>query len=133
VQLNVSLRENKATIAIDLSGEPLHRRGYRVSSQAIKASLRESIAATMLLAAGWGSADGVLKALGSDHKVAPVGDDAVVSPEYLIDPLCGSGTIAIEAALMLSSRAPGLLRDYWGFSGWLGHDPELWKRIVEQA
>jgi 23S rRNA G2445 N2-methylase RlmL len=115
VQLNVSLRENRATIAIDLSGEPLHRRGYRSPNKAIQAPLRETLAATMLLAAGWSKS---CRAFG----------DA-----YVLDPLCGSGTIAIEAALMLAHRAPGLQRQYWGFSGWLGHDAKLWQAVLNQA
>ncbi|MCL2437743.1 MAG: bifunctional 23S rRNA (guanine(2069)-N(7))-methyltransferase RlmK/23S rRNA (guanine(2445)-N(2))-methyltransferase RlmL [Coriobacteriia bacterium] len=116
VLINVNLRGEKATIALDLSGEPLHRRGYRVESRAIKAPLKENLAAAMLLAAGW---DSVVK------------ND--VTRAFLLDPFCGSGTIVIEAALMASDRAPGLLRDYWGFSGWLKHDKELWFKLLDEA
>ncbi|MCL1879886.1 MAG: bifunctional 23S rRNA (guanine(2069)-N(7))-methyltransferase RlmK/23S rRNA (guanine(2445)-N(2))-methyltransferase RlmL [Actinomycetia bacterium] len=116
--INVVLRSNKATVAIDLSGEPLHRRGYRLKSGAIVAPLRETLAAALLLAAGWRAG----KPLGSHLPAA-----------FLLDPLCGSGTIAIEAAMILSDRAPGLLRDYWGFTGWLGHDDELWQDILDAA
>jgi 23S rRNA (guanine2445-N2)-methyltransferase / 23S rRNA (guanine2069-N7)-methyltransferase len=115
VRINISLRTNKATVAIDLSGEPLHRRGYRVANKAIKAPLRETLAAAMLLTAGW-------------------------SPERaqdtrIIDPLCGSGTIAIEAALIAADRAPGLLRsdDSWGFTHWLGHSAPTWEQLLDDA
>ena len=110
VVINVRLRDKKATVAIDLSGEPLHRRGYRVPSPAITAPLRETLAAAMLLFGGWR-------------------DDA----DFVLDPLCGSGTIAIEAAMIAADRAPGILRDYWGFTGWLGHDPDTWNDLLDEA
>src|SRR5258706_16114236 len=50
-----------------------------------------------------------------------------------LDPLCGSGTLPIEAALIAAERAPGLLRDYWGFTGWRGHDAALWERLLAEA
>ena len=77
---------DECTLSLDLSGEPLHRRGYRLDPG--KAPLREDIAAALVIASGW---DGV-------------------SP--LVDPMCGSGTIAIEAAMIGASVAPGLLRGF---------------------
>lgn len=127
LRINVALRNNKATVALDLAGEPLHRRGYRVSSGAIVAPLRETLAATMLELAGWG-AKACGKTKGSDSSVASV--DPTV---FLLDPLCGSGTIVIEAALIALGRAPGLLRDFWGFEGWLGHDADLWNSLLDAA
>ena len=94
------------TISIDSSGAGLHRRGYR---QAVaKAPLRETLAAGMLLAAGWDPA-------------AP-----------LLDPFCGSGTIAIEAALLASASFPGLHRKF-AFMNWPGYHPALWKKACQAA
>jgi len=92
VRVFVYLANDRATLYLDLSGEPLHRRGYRV--QAGEAPLRETLAATVLRRSGW------------DRR----------SP--LIDPMCGSGTIAIEAALWAGNIAPGLARERFGFERW---------------
>ena len=73
----------------------------------------ETLAAALLLKAGWP----VIAATGGP----------------LLDPLCGSGTLAIEAAWIAGDRAPGLLREHWGFSGWLGHVPALWNRLLAEA
>jgi 23S rRNA (guanine2445-N2)-methyltransferase / 23S rRNA (guanine2069-N7)-methyltransferase len=95
------------TLSVDLSGESLHRRGYR--SEAGEAPLKENVAAGMLLRAGWRElADG--------------------RAEFL-DPLCGSGTLVIEAAMIAADIAPGLYRDYFGFLGWRGHDAALWDAV----
>lgn len=99
------------TLLIDLAGEGLHRRGYR--RQAGEAPLRENVAAGMLLRAGWPQR-------------------AAAGAEFL-DPMCGSGTLVIEAALIAADIAPGLSREYWGFTGWRGHQPELWSQLLEQA
>jgi 23S rRNA (guanine2445-N2)-methyltransferase / 23S rRNA (guanine2069-N7)-methyltransferase len=99
------------TLYLDMAGEGLHRRGYRV--QAGEAPLRENVAAGVLLRARWPqmAADGA----------------------YFLDPLCGSGTLVIEAALIASHSAPGMLRDYWGFAGWAGHDAALWQSLRAAA
>jgi 23S rRNA (guanine2445-N2)-methyltransferase / 23S rRNA (guanine2069-N7)-methyltransferase len=99
------------TVSIDLSGEGLHRRGYR--AQAGEAPLRENVAAGILLRAGWPA----LAAGGA----------------ALSDPMCGSGTFVIEGALIASDSAPGLRREYFGFKGWKGHDAALWERLHAQA
>jgi len=97
------------TISIDLSGESLNKRGYR--QQTGGAPLRESLAAALVLRMGW-----------------------LHSTELpLIDLFCGSGTILIEAALMASNKAPGLLRHYFGFTHWLGHRRALWQDLVTEA
>ncbi|MGD8308962.1 MAG: bifunctional 23S rRNA (guanine(2069)-N(7))-methyltransferase RlmK/23S rRNA (guanine(2445)-N(2))-methyltransferase RlmL [Chromatiales bacterium] len=111
LRINVHLARDRAQVAIDLSGESLHRRGYRGAGLA--APLKENLAAALLLKAGWPD---VARAGGS-----------------LLDPLCGSGTFPIEAALIAADRAPGLERPRWGFDGWLGHLPELWRRLIEEA
>lgn len=99
------------TVSIDLAGEGLHRRGYR--TVAGEAPLRENVAAGILLRAGWPQ----LAAEGA----------------ALLDPMCGSGTIVIEAALIAADRAPNLGRDYFGFTGWRGHDAALWERLRAAA
>ncbi len=92
VRVFVYLANNKAVVYVDLSGESLHRRGYR--QQAGDAPLRETLAAAILRLSGW-------------DRTTP-----------LIDPLCGSGTIAIEAALWAANIAPGLSRERFGFERW---------------
>lgn len=111
--LDIALHEHKATLYLNLSGESLHRRGYRKDKEQTEAPLKETLAAGMLSAAGW-------------PEIAQVGG-------CLIDPLCGSGTIAIEAALILSNTAPGILRSHWGFEGWKRHSQNLWDQILEDA
>jgi 23S rRNA (guanine2445-N2)-methyltransferase / 23S rRNA (guanine2069-N7)-methyltransferase len=101
----------RVLLYIDLAGEGLHRRGYRLRGG--EAPLRENLAAGILLRAGW-------------PEVAATG-------AAFLDPLCGSGTLPIEAALIAAERAPGLQRDYWGFSGWRGHDAALWEHTLAEA
>lgn len=111
VSIYVYLYRDEATIYLDLSGESLHKRGYRLASGA--APLKENLAAAILLRAGW-------PALAKEGKP-------------LQDPMCGSGTLLIEAALMAADIAPGLNREYYGFLGWKQHDPKLWRTILAQA
>lgn len=94
--LFVHLVRDVCTVYLDLSGESLHRRGYR--TQAMEAPLKESLAAAILRLAGW-------------DRQRP-----------LVDPMCGSGTIAIEAALWARRIAPGLLRERFGLERWACHD-----------
>jgi 23S rRNA (guanine2445-N2)-methyltransferase / 23S rRNA (guanine2069-N7)-methyltransferase len=97
---------------IDLTGESLHRRGYRKSGSAV--TMKEHTAAVLLLRSGW-------------MKAAEEG-------KVLLDPFCGSGTIPIEAALMAGDTAPGLLhQESYACIRWKGHDPELWKRLLDEA
>jgi 23S rRNA (guanine2445-N2)-methyltransferase / 23S rRNA (guanine2069-N7)-methyltransferase len=111
--LRVSLRlaRSHATVSIDLSGEPLHRRGYRQS--AVEAPLKENLAAALLLRCGW---PGIAAEGGA-----------------FADPMCGSGTFVIEAALMAAHVAPGLLRRRFGFERWLQHDAAGWQELREAA
>ncbi len=113
IAINVALHEQRATLYLNLSGESLHRRGYRKDGEQSAAPLKETLAAGMLLLAGWD---------------ALTDEDAA-----FVDPLCGSGTLAIEAALMASHTAPGLLRERWGFLGWAQHDQGLWDEVKEDA
>lgn len=102
----VRIIDDECSVSADSSGELLHRRGYR---QAVaKAPLRETIAAAMLVGSGW------------DLK----------SP--LVDPMCGAGTIAIEAAMMARKIPPGADRSF-AFESWPGHDAAAWKAEVDSA
>src|SRR5580693_2124949 len=111
VRVHAHANGEQVTVSIDLSGESLHRRGYR--DAAGEAPLKENVAAGVLLRAGWPQ----LAAEGAGF----------------LDPLCGSGTLVIEAALIAAHRSPGLAREYFGFSGWKGHEPLLWERVRAQA
>ncbi|HVW68728.1 MAG TPA: bifunctional 23S rRNA (guanine(2069)-N(7))-methyltransferase RlmK/23S rRNA (guanine(2445)-N(2))-methyltransferase RlmL [Steroidobacteraceae bacterium] len=112
VRVHAHANGTQITLSLDFSGESLHRRGYR--GGAGEAPLKENVAAGVLLRAGWPDLSG---------------QDGV---EFL-DPLCGSGTFAIEAALIATDRAPGLTREYFGFLGWAGHEPDVWRRLCEEA
>jgi 23S rRNA (guanine2445-N2)-methyltransferase / 23S rRNA (guanine2069-N7)-methyltransferase len=111
IRIHVYLFRNKATVSLDLSGESLHLRGYR--EVGLKAPLKENLAAAVLIRAGW--------------------LEVVRSGGGLIDPMCGSGTLPIEAALMAADAAPGRLRQYFGFFKWKGHREEIWKKLVQEA
>jgi 23S rRNA (guanine2445-N2)-methyltransferase / 23S rRNA (guanine2069-N7)-methyltransferase len=111
VRVHAHARGSEVTLAIDLSGESLHRRGYRVGLA--EAPLKENVAAGVLLRCGWA---------GLAAQDAP-----------FLDPLCGSGTLAIEAALIATDRAPGLGREHFGFLNWRRHDRTLWARLLEEA
>lgn len=101
----------RITLSIDLAGEGLHRRGYR--TEAGEAPLRENLAAGVLLRARW--------------------DQAAARGAEFLDPLCGAGTLVIEAAMIAAERAPGLMREYFGFLGWRLHDAALWQRLLTEA
>ncbi|MCL2895509.1 bifunctional 23S rRNA (guanine(2069)-N(7))-methyltransferase RlmK/23S rRNA (guanine(2445)-N(2))-methyltransferase RlmL [Brenneria tiliae] len=107
IRINVFLQRDTASVALDLSGEGLHQRGYR--QQAGMAPLKENLAAAIVLRSGW-------------QKETP-----------LLDPMCGSGTLLIEAAMIAADRAPGLHRTHWGFNAWLRHDAELWRELLTEA
>ncbi len=102
---------DEAVISIDLSGESLHRRGYR--EEGAMAPLKENLAAAVLIRGGWPA-------------IAAAGGP-------LLDPMCGSGTLLIEGAWIAGDRAPGLGRDYFGFLGWRGHEPAIWGELVAEA
>jgi len=111
IQVHINIHHNQASISLDLSGESLHRRGYRL--QHAGAPLKEHLAAALLMQAGW------------DRHRNEVG--------RLVDPMCGSGTFAIEAAMMAANIAPGLQRSYFGFNKWRLHQPDVWQACIEQA
>jgi len=106
VRINIHLHKNVCTVSLDSSGEPLDRRGYRLERN--EAPLRETLAAAVVALTGW---DGSIP---------------------LADPMCGSGTIPIEAALLAGNVAPGLQRDF-GFQRWQDYDKTLWEQVVREA
>lgn len=113
VQVNIYLNDNKATVSIDLSGDSLHMRGYR--DELTPAPMKENLAAALLLSAG------LKKDIDSAEDFT------------LLDPMCGSGTMPIEAALIVGDIAPGIARKYFGFLKWLGHEEATWTRLLEEA
>jgi len=113
VRVNVAIRAEKATISLDLSGVPMHRRGYRDPAAQVEAPMKESLAAAVLEVAGW-------------REIAAGGG-------AFVDPMCGSGTIAIEAALMAADIAPGLIAREHAVTRWLGFEREAWERLVGKA
>ncbi len=111
VRINVFLDRDRASVAIDLSGESLHRRGYRQAQG--PAPLKENLAAGLLLRAGW-------------PQIARDGG-------ALLDPMCGSGTFAIEALMMAADIAPNLGRSAFGFERWKQHDASVWEPLLTEA
>ncbi len=105
IQLHIHISGDEATLALDSSGESLHKRGYRVDT--VDAPLNEVLAAGLIMLTGWhGQCD-------------------------LIDPMCGSGTILIEAALIAKGLAPGLFRKGYAFEKWADFDPDLFQEIYD--
>ena len=103
IRLHIHIAEDKATLCLDSSGESLHRRGYRQES--VEAPLNEVLAAGIILMSGWrGETD-------------------------FIDPMCGSGTLLIEAALIAHNMAPGLFRKEFAFEKWNDFDAELFDKV----
>jgi len=111
VRVHAHANRTKISLSLDLSGESLHRRGYRGAGG--EAPLKENVAAGVLMRAGWPE----LAATGAEF----------------LDPMCGSGTFVIEAAMMAADIAPALGRDYFGFIGWRQHDAALWERLRGEA
>jgi 23S rRNA (guanine2445-N2)-methyltransferase / 23S rRNA (guanine2069-N7)-methyltransferase len=111
IRINVYVLNDEATVSLDLSGDSLHKRGYR--DEGTPAPLKENLAAAILMLAEW-------------PRVAKEGGN-------FVDPMCGSGTLAIEAAMIAADRAPGLDRKHYGFLKWAQHDPKIWKSLVQEA
>ena len=105
IRLNMHIAEDRCTLSLDSSGESLHRRGYRQES--VEAPLNEVLAAGMILMSGWkGDTD-------------------------FYDPMCGSGTIVVEAALIARNMAPGLFRKEFVFEKWKDFDADLFSSIYD--
>ncbi len=111
IQCFTHIRKTHAVIGLDLCARSLHHRGYRAAAS--EAPLRENLAAAMLLLADWPS----MAAQGAS----------------LVDPMCGSGTLLVEAVLMAADIAPGLIwarRDRFGWKGW---QDDIWSRLIDEA
>ncbi|WP_027857212.1 bifunctional 23S rRNA (guanine(2069)-N(7))-methyltransferase RlmK/23S rRNA (guanine(2445)-N(2))-methyltransferase RlmL [Marinobacterium jannaschii] len=111
LRVNVHLSRDRAVIALDLSGDSLHRRGYRL--QAGMAPMKENLASAVLMRSGW-------PGIATQHPL-------------MLDPMCGSGTLLIEAAMMVADIAPGLLRRQFGFDRWLLHRKPEWQALLDEA
>lgn len=106
-RINVHLFNNEVTVSLDSSGDSLHKRGYHLSNA--EAPLSEVLAAGMILLSGWD---------GNSH---------------FVDPMCGSGTLLIEAALIAMKLPAGYFRESYGFMKWKDFDASLWKEVKQQA
>ncbi|OHV09921.1 bifunctional 23S rRNA (guanine(2069)-N(7))-methyltransferase RlmK/23S rRNA (guanine(2445)-N(2))-methyltransferase RlmL [Kushneria phosphatilytica] len=111
VSIHAHFHRDTLTLGIDLSGDSLHLRGYR--REGGQAPLKENLAAALLMRADW--------------------PERAARGEALLDPMCGSGTLVIEAAMMACDIAPNLNRRRFGFHGWAQHDEALWQEIHRQA
>lgn len=111
IRIQVRQHKGRVSVSLDISGESLHRRGYRTGQGS--APIKENLAVALLLRAGWPA---MIKEGGA-----------------LLDPMCGSGTLIIEGAMMAADIAPGMLRERYGFDQWLQHDSELWQALVDEA
>jgi len=111
LRINVHIHRDNATVSLDLSGESLHRRGYRTEKG--QAPLRENLASAILMRAGW--------------------KEAAAEGHPFVDPMCGSGTLPIEAAFIAGDIAPGLWREYYGFLGWKGFERNVWRKLLVDA
>ena len=109
ISFQARLLKDNVSIYLDFSGRGLFQRGYREHSGA--APLKENLAAALILRSGW---------LNDTNKP-------------LVDPMCGSGTILIEAVAMATKQAPSIKRVTWGFDAWLKHDEDLWQTQLNQA
>ena len=107
IRIHAYLNRDDVVLSLDLSGDALHMRGYREDTG--KAPLRETLAAAIVLRSGW-------------QKGTP-----------LVDPMCGSGTLLIEAAQMEAQIAPQLYRLHWGFDFWQGYNQAAWEKVKEEA
>ena len=107
IRIHVYLNKEELVVSLDLSGEALHLRGYREDTG--QAPLRETLAAAIVLRSGW-------------KKGTP-----------LVDPMCGSGTLLIEAAQMEAQIAAQLHRLHWGFDCWKGHNQDAWDKVKAEA
>ncbi|GAA0522349.1 bifunctional 23S rRNA (guanine(2069)-N(7))-methyltransferase RlmK/23S rRNA (guanine(2445)-N(2))-methyltransferase RlmL [Tatumella terrea] len=107
IRIHAWLNKDKVSISLDLSGDALHQRNYR--QQTGQAPMKENLAAAVVMRSGW-------------QPGTP-----------MIDPMCGSGTLLIEAAMIAADRAPGLNREHWGFLAWKGHNDALWQEVVSEA
>ncbi len=113
LRINVHLRNGVATMSLDLSGRALHERGDQGERRTGEAPLKTTLAAALVRMAGW--------------------PELATQGVPLVDPMCGSGTLLLEAAGMALDRAPAVTRARWGFDKWPHHDPRMWRRLLREA
>ncbi len=118
VTVAVRLSRTRATLAIDLAGTALFRRGHALRSAEVP-HLRSDYAAALIAAGGWG------------EKIAAARESG--EAPCLVSVMAGQGSVLIEAAEACLDRAPGLLRQRWGFTGWAGHDAQAWDDLLAEA
>lgn len=106
IRIHIHIAENNCTVLLDSSGISLHKRGYRVST--VEAPLNEVLAAGMIALSGWNKKD------------------------TFIDPMCGSGTIPIEAAMIAADIAPNIDRERFAFQNWKDYDNELFEKVKQE-
>lgn len=111
IRIHLHLHGDNATLSLDLAGDSLHRRGYR--QDGAEAPLKENLACALLLRANWPA--------------------TAAAGGALLDPMCGSGTLVIEAGLLAADIAPGLSRARYGFEAWLDHRPKIWQDLLIEA
>ena len=111
IRIQVRQHKGRVTVSLDISGESLHRRGYRTGQGT--APIKENLAVALLLRANW-------PAMAAEGGA-------------LLDPMCGSGTLIIEGAMMAADIAPGMLREHYGFDHLIQHDAELWQSLIDEA
>ena len=111
IRIQARQHKGRVTVSLDISGESLHRRGYRTGQGT--APIKENLAVALLLRANWPA--------------------MVAEGGALLDPMCGSGTLIIEGAMMAADIAPGMLREHYGFDHWIQHDAELWQSLIDEA
>ena len=111
IRIQARQHKGQVVVSLDISGDSLHRRGYRTGQGS--APLKENLAAALLMRASW--------------------SDIAKQGGALIDPMCGSGTFLIEGAMMAADIAPSINRQTFGFTHWLQHDQELWESILKDA
>ena len=107
IRIHAFLIKNRITLSLDLTGSSLHQRGYREKTGA--APLKENLAAAIVIRSGW------------------------QPDQILLDPMCGSGTLLIEAEMMAANIAPGLKRNNWGFLAWQDFNATLWNEVIFEA
>lgn len=107
LRINVHISNENCTVSLDSSGDSLHKRGYR--SEILEAPINEVLAAGLILLSGW------------------------QRDSNFIDPMCGSGTIPIEAALFAWNIPPQVNRKEFGFMKWKNYDQELWDKVIQSA
>jgi putative N6-adenine-specific DNA methylase len=107
IRFNVHINRDQCTVSLDSSGSSLHLRGYKAAPG--NAPLSEVLASGLIMLSGW------------DRK------------KTFVDPMCGSGTLVLEAAMIAANIPAGYYRKFFGFQGWKDFDPELWNKVKEGA